>query len=128
MRIVFLKTTQTNTIDEIARGLSARRAVDAANFQSDLDVLDQRSPRQQIIFLSDVADPGTDTVDTFATEGNFSSTRTKQPYTHIHQSRFTAARWPDDGDKLPLGNRQIHRVERQNSLAPHPILLADAFD
>ncbi len=78
--------------------------------------------------MGDVADLGRDAVDRFATKRDAAGAAANQADDQIQQGRFTAARRPDDGDELALGDVQIDAVEGDDLLAAHEIFFPDPFD
>src|ERR1041385_3926712 len=107
-----LEAGEADLPDQVERAAPPLVLVDAANLERDLDVLDERAPGQQVVFLRDVTDIGVDAVDGAAGVADRPAARRQKTDDEIQERRLAASRGPDDRDELTLLNGEIHCVDR----------------
>src|ERR1043166_4069025 len=95
-----LEAGEADLPDQVERAAPPLVLVDAANLERDLDVLDERAPGRQVVFLGDVTVMGVDAVDGAAAVDDLPAARRQKTDDEIQERRLAASRGPDDRDEL----------------------------
>src|SRR5262249_11043088 len=111
VRIMILEAREPDLTDQIERAAAPLAFVRAANLERDLDVLHERAPGKQVVFLRDVTDVGVDALYRAPAVDDLAAARRQKTDDEIQKRRLAAAGRPDNGNELTLLDGEIERVD-----------------
>src|SRR5262245_8610186 len=117
---MMLEAGQPDAADPFAHGLVAALPRHVLLAQAEGDVVGDRQPREQGIGLEHHAAVGAGLAHRHAVQGDAAGGRPVEPGDEAQQRRLAAARRPEHGDEVVVGDLEADRLERTRQLStPH---------
>src|SRR2546422_9886940 len=117
MWIVILEARQPSHVDELRGAMPSYRELNPFEFQAQLDVRENRPPRQQAEFLKHHGSILTRAGDPRPIELHQPCVRFNQPQENIEERAFSASRRADNADEFPLAHLEREIVEGSDRLS-----------
>ena len=123
-----LEALQSDRAHEPRHGLFAALARRPVHFKAVSDVLRDRQPREQGVFLKHHATVDTGPGHRFAVDLDRSGIRADEAPENVEERALSAAGGSDDGDELAFRNVDVHVGQGWHVAVPGPVTLIQVLD
>ncbi len=118
VRVVIDEVAQPALGQKVERPLAALAPRHALDFLAELDILDDRPPRQQKVLLQHEGDMAIGPGDELAVDPDLPRRYRIEARAHVEQRALATARWPDQRHHLAVGDRQADALDGHDVTTP----------